>query len=360
MPELSRLRRLSAAVFNVYYHTQWRERGLLDPASFPGELSLLGLEESIQRIAEDFVVDPPYGRAAARLALGQLARAAASSRHGRDEYARHMLPVIRALLGDDESASAAWRKLGAQPRDSAEEFLHAHLLERKTHHPNEHFVHVLNLFDDVGHGMRRFCKSWSYADRITDICVSVEVRRPYADFPGLLDPRNWSANVPLVWEASDALASLPENTQGPFVAKQPKGGPFEGKFYEVALFSVGLVNFATYRNLLNIAIDQPGPECDAAMPPQLPTDKRRTHFCYTQYECLETEMLGLGTFDGGIDVDHGFGLCEEIDENWCRIAARKRARFDKPDGPLNLLYNGVASIYLPMLIEALVLFAAII
>ena len=83
--------------------------------------------------------------------------------------------------------------------------------------------------------------------------------------------------------------------------------------------------------------------------------RARRSFCYEQFECLECELVGFGRLPGGIDVDRGFGMVEQLDDQWCRLSARKRARFDQPTGILNELYNGVASIYLPMLIEALVL-----
>lgn len=357
MPELSRLRRLGAAVFAVYYNTQWRDRGLLNPGMFPGDVAMLGLDEAVDLIAKDFVTDPKYGRAFARLALAQLARASATPSGADHDLDRHMRPLIRALLADQQSATAFQKQRPPPAGQQPEDFLRKHLLDESRVHPNERFINALSVFDDLGRGMRHFCKSWSYSDRITDICVSVDVKRPYADFPALIDPRNWSQNVPLVWEASEPLDGLPESIQGPFT-RNPAPGPFEGRFYEVAMFSIGLINFATYRNLLNININKYCQDCAVAMP-QKPGPVS-TFFCYTQYECLETDMLGLGTFYGGIDVDRGFGMAEKIDEQWTRLWARKRARFDQPPGLLNELYNGIASIYLPMLIEALVLFAAII
>jgi hypothetical protein len=324
---------------------------------FPGGLSVLGLDEAIDLIAKDFVSDPKYGRAFARLALAQLARATAPAGGKRDELERHTRPLIDALFGDDQSATAFLGKHRPPGNLRPEEFCRKQVLDLSGEHPNQRFIHALSSFHPSDRVMRRFCKSWSYADRITDICVSVEVQRPYAEFPELLDPRNWAENVPLVWERSDALQSLPESIQGPF-EPVPGREPFAGKFYEVALFSLGLVNFATYRNLLNININQLGHDCHATMPQ--PPGPISTYFCYTQYDCLETDMLGLGTFYGGIDYDRGFGMAEKIDEQWTRLWARKRARFDQPPGLLNALYNDVASIYLPMLIEALVVFAAII
>jgi hypothetical protein len=356
VPELSRLRRLGAAVFAVYYNTQWQARGLLNPAMFPGGLSVLGLEEAIDVIARDFVSDPKYGRAFARLALAQLARATAPAGGRRQELERHTRPLIEALCADQRSVHAFMASHRLPTAVRPEDFCRTQVLDESGEHPNQRFIHALTAFDPERR-MRRFCKSWSYADRITDICVCVEVKRPYAEFPDLLDPRNWSKNVPLVWERSDALGSLPESIQGPFIPL-PGLQPFAGKFYEVAMFSLGLANFATYRNLLNISINEPGHDCTATMPQ--PPGPISTYFCYTQYDCLETDMLGLGTFYGGIDYDRGFGMAEKIDDEWTRLWARKRARFDQPPGLLNALYNDVASIYLPMLIEALVVFAAII
>ncbi|HKP63356.1 MAG TPA: hypothetical protein VJV78_41760 [Polyangiales bacterium] len=355
MPELSRLRRLGAAVFAVYYNTQWRERGLLNPAMFPGDLAMLGLDEAVELIARDFVTDPKYGRAFARLALAQLARASAAPGGAELDHERLMRPLIRALMADGDSASAFLKQ--RPPQGDPEDACRKHLLHESLVHPNERFINALSAFDGLGRSMRHFCKSWSYADRITDICVSVDVKRPYAEFPELIDPRNWSKNVPLVWEASEPLDGLPQSIQGPFT-RDAKPGPFEGKFYEVAMFSIGLINFATYRNLLNININEYCQDCAVAMP-QKPGPVS-TFFCYTQYECLETDMLGLGRFYGGIDVDRGFGMAEKIDEEWTRLWARKRARFDQPPGLLNELYNDIASVYLPMLIESLVVFAAII
>jgi len=213
--------------------------------------------------------------------------------------------------------------------------------------PDQCYFHAFNRLRPPGvrkHELRRYSLSWSYRNQVTDVASSVEVKRPIQPFRAMLDPRNWHAQVPIVWDKSFGVKQPPQNRDSDGIAVSSTGPTYRGVFYEQAVFSIGTPRIATYRNLLDVDIDVGG--------------DTQVGYRYRQNECLSAEFLMLGRVFGGIDADRGHALCTALDPSWCRLEGRKRARFDQPAEPLKQVYNDLASVYLLLLIQALVLFGA--
>ena len=346
MVDLEQSRTLASAVFAIHYHTESAARGLAHPDSLPDELRLADLPAASEALRTGLDQRHGHGLHAARLGISQLYRAHCRQREaGHDEIIDSLTGAFCGHAEGGVQSDEHQRRFGglktnvSQLRDG---------LRKAEHSPDQGFFHAFEqLRPPTLHPreLRRYSLSWSYRDQVTDVTANVEVKRPVGDFKQMLDPRNWHSQVPLVWDKSLPLSQAPRDRAQDGTVVESVGDAFRGLFYEQAVFAFGIARFATYRNLLDIDIDVGGP--------------KRVGYNYRQHECLSTEFPWLGErVLGGIDADRGHAFCTKLDGNWSRLEGRKRARFDQPSGPLERVYNDLASVYLSLLIQALVLFGA--
>lgn len=332
-------------LFGIYYHTEWEQRGLTPPDRLPDGIVLPDVDDAAQTLAKTLTrgihLEPVL---AVRLALAQLSRRADLA----ESRPHHRKAVLHLLDAFTDSGRITPPKRDQYARD---------FLERRGRHPEEHFFDGFNheLFGNPGHlqftndvasltrfALRNFRLSYSYRHRVTDVTASVEVNRAFTDFKKMLDPQQWEKNVKMTWRRSHFIQAAPTDRSKNGVRVPPKTQTqgFE-KFFENAVWTTVATPFADYRNLLDVELDLQG--------------SSEIYFKYREIECLETDFVGLGKRLGGIDVDDGHGRCSDLGQGWCRIEARKRARFSQPEGFLNVVYNGMASVFLTLLIESLVL-----
>jgi hypothetical protein len=304
----------------------------------PPELRIAGLEEAVRTVTAASPDSSSYQRAALSFSIAQLARAYAKPAAPKRHYKALGLSLYNTLQKRAEEfvlqRMSEQFELIFDPRSLAED--HA-------------FVNaIVTLYAGAAlYRLRHFAVSWSYAHRVSDICVSIETQKPLLDLQNMLDPRNWSQTVPLVWRQSVPITDYPPDVRGPGPVAPP-ADPCISKFFEVADFGISPLEIARYSNVLNIDIDVD--PARAAVPGRL-------GFSYQQNLCIFSTLLKQ-PLHGGIDVDRGFGRCEALDVG-TRITARKRARFDQPDSIANFIYNDIAAIYLKLLIEAFVISAAL-
>jgi len=300
-----------ASLFSVYYHAAFRERQLTHPASLPGHVGLVALEDAAEHLGSVLEGAPNDLQAVshARLASAHLAR------HGHPERAHpaHRTAVL-ALDAAFQSTGLPSAMIGAAGAGQR-------------------------------YPVRNYAVSWAYENRISDVIAGMDVQRPLRDFRKCLDPRRWGVDLPMTWRKTAPLVGLPMDRLDDGVVDRAKNRAPAGfgptPFFEHAVWPCTDFEISSYRNLLVLEI-------------HLPTSGNTLEFRYWQRECLTATFLGAAPFAGGIDVDDGFGRCRKLGGGWCRLEARKRSRFSLPEGPLNVAYNDLASVWLLMFIESLV------
>lgn len=361
-PPAGSLDELAAASFIIYYHTLHEARGLTPPRALPEPFALAGLDEAVEALRRALEGDVEQSSLAARLALSQLFRARAwRARRGLDAApARPLDGAILALLEAFEgwAARRAGRRGGdGEPLACRAARLHDAVGGDRAARAGQDFFHAFELLRPPGaRELRRYALSWSYADEVTDVTARVEVKRPLESFMrAACDPREWSRALPWLWRASEEVERVPRDRGCDGAAARRRSGPGQPfVLFEKAVFSIGLLPVATYRNYLNVTLFDGAAQGDGGASPA----PRRRGFVYSQNLCASTDFLLFGRRYGGIDVDQGHVLCEALEHGWCRAEGRKRARFDQPSGALRRVYNDLASVYLLFLIEGLVLLGA--
>jgi hypothetical protein len=179
---------------------------------------------------------------------------------------------------------------------------------------------------------------------VTNIEVSIETTRPIDDFKGgLMDPRRWDQNIPLVWPKAYLIqgTALPTDRALDPPANNAPTTDFAGLFYEEAAWPANFLELGLWRNVLLMKYAETA---------------NQVHFDFDEYECLTSRYVGINS-EGGIDCDRGFGDARKLPDGWTRIAAKKTFRFTKPD-LLVVPLNAISSIWLLFLLEGFVLFAA--
>lgn len=344
---------LGFSLLSVYYHTEWQERRLPRPDELGEVIALPPVRDAVMSIAAAMAADErshddALRVTAARLCFAQLARRAPAGRPRASAWYDWVTMVFEAF---SQRQKHPYRQL---ERDSVLQEI------TRPRAPDARFMTAYShrLFDAyTPFAMRRYCKSLSYAHRVTDTTVRVDVQRRASDFRNLVDPRKWASNVPNTWlKAFPFGAPLPKDRdQDPDANPASFGPKVPGSpFFEVAVWPSRLLELSTFRNVLQVAINVDVPKTiDDTVDIEI-------GFSYRQSECQTSSFLPGGKHYGGIDVDTGFGKCRDLpqDPGWCRLEARKRARFSKPPGPLNAIYGALGSITLPLLIEGLVLVGA--
>ena len=201
---------------------------------------------------------------------------------------------------------------------------------------------ALNLL--LGCQLRNFDVIWQrLPNMVTSIEVSVETTRPLDDFKGgLMDPRRWSENIPLVWpQAYLVQGALPTDRALSPAKNATPSTNFAGLFYEEAAWPANFLELGLWRNILTMDYQE---------------SADRVHFDFREYECLTSRYFGIDS-EGGIDCDNGFGDAHRLPDGWTRVTAKKEFRFTKPD-LLAIPLNAISSIWLLFLLEAFVLFGA--
>jgi hypothetical protein len=214
---------------------------------------------------------------------------------------------------------------------------------RTDEHRNNRFFEA---YLAIGGGCRvkDFQLTTSFNGSISNVTAKVSVNRPVDDFTFGLDPRNWSQTSPLIWEESYQAAAGTfdmdrQSSPGEIGAKTDP--PWEGPFFEKALWDWGAGPIAWWRAILNMKHQQTA----AAI-----------RFDYSLFECLENEFA-LQSAPGGIDVDNGYGACTALtgaDAGWSRLEAQKVVRFTQPD----LTINNLSFVFMINLMTTLVLVGA--
>lgn len=201
---------------------------------------------------------------------------------------------------------------------------------------------ALNLL--LGCQLRNFDVLWQrFPNMVTTVEVSIETSRPLDEFKGgLMDPRKWQENIPLVWpKAYLVQGALPTDRAVDPAENNTPSVNFNGIFYEEAAWPANFLALGLWRNLLTIDYAE---------------TVDRVRFTFTEFECLTSRFMGIDS-EGGIDCDNGFGDAHQLPDGWTRLSAKKEFRFTKPDllaAPL----NAISSIWLLFLLEAFVLFGA--
>lgn len=201
---------------------------------------------------------------------------------------------------------------------------------------------ALNLL--LGCQLRHFDVLWQrFPNMVTNVEVSIETSRPIADFKGgLMDPRQWDENIPLVWPKAYLIqGGLPTDRAVDPAENNTPSVNFNGMFYEEAAWPANFLALGLWRNVLMMNYSETAD---------------RVRFTFSEVECLTSRFMGIDS-EGGIDCDNGFGDAHELPDGWTRLTAKKEFRFTKPDllaAPL----NAISSIWLLFLLEAFVLFGA--
>jgi hypothetical protein len=201
---------------------------------------------------------------------------------------------------------------------------------------------ALNLL--LGCQLRNFDVLWQrLPNMVTSVEVSIETSRPIDAFKGgLMDPRKWDENIPLVWPKAYLVeGALPTDRAVDPAENNTPDVNFAGMFYEEAAWPANFLDLGLWRNVLMMDYAETAD---------------RVHFNFSEFECLTSRFMGIDS-EGGIDCDNGFGDAHKLPDGWTRLAAKKEFRFTKPDllaAPL----NAISSIWLLFLLEAFVLFGA--
>jgi len=207
----------------------------------------------------------------------------------------------------------------------------------------QRFLAALNLL--LGCQLRNYDVIWQrLGNMVTSIEVSVETSRPIDEFKGgLMDPRRWDENLPLVWPKAYLIDGtvLPTDRALDPPRNEAPSVDFAGLFYEEAAWPASFAELGLWRNVLQMKYAETA---------------NGVHFDFDEYECLTSRYLGIDS-EGGIDCDNGFGDAHKLPDGWTRLTAKKAFRFTKPD-LLVVPLNAISSIWLLFLLEAFVLFGA--
>lgn len=291
-----------------------RTRGI---ALLPHQLAPQSLADALDVLLDD---RSPGGEHAVRMATAAICRGMdALAPQERDEAFRRL--DVRMQGG----RHAGLNRLCTDVRD------------RKQRH-----MGALNL--TLGCQLRNYDVSWQRSSNmVTTIEVSVETSRPIADFKtGLMDPRRWDENIPLVWPKAYLIKTpLPVDRARDPLPEETPSVEFSGLFYEEAAWPANFAELGLWRNVLR-------------MDYRVTADNVR--FDFSEYGCLTSRYLGIDS-EGGIDCDHGFGEARALPDRWTRLTAKKAFRFTKPDF-LAVPLNAISSIWLLFLLEGFVLFGA--
>jgi hypothetical protein len=287
-------------------------------AHLPGELAPESLETAVEALASD---NSEEGVLSARLGLAALCRGADVLEPAELESALRKLD--RRL---DGGRYEALMRICVDVRDRKQRFLSA-----------------LNLL--LRCQLRNYDVIWQrFPNMVTSIEVSVETTRPIDDFKGgLMDPRQWSQNLPLLWPAAYLVqgTTLPTDRAVDPPENSAPTTDFAGLFYEEAAWPANFLALGLWRNVLLMKYTETA---------------NQVHFDFDESECLTSRYLGIDS-EGGIDCDKGFGDARKLPDGWTRLAAKKAFRFTKPD-LLVVPLNAVSSIWLLFLLEAMVLSGA--
>ncbi|MBM4361789.1 MAG: hypothetical protein FJ104_03840 [Deltaproteobacteria bacterium] len=333
------------ALFALHYHGAWQRLGLTPPESLPLPVALPSLEEGAARLVERAKDDVESGLALA-LGFAELHRPRAGAPVGAlDEAHRRALGHLRRGLDLRSGRDAA--KVLDDPALGLDALLGL---------PSDQaFLRAFSSAAAVAglpHRVSLFQSSFSYRHRVTDYTLRIDVDRPLVDFQKQVDPREWHTKVPLVWKKSFPT-KLPrpadrddDGAVDPSQLDPPAAVVPAAVLFEEAVWPGPLLQLTNYRNLLDVTIDVSLPLTGA---------RRGIGFTYQQASCLTSTIAGIGKEYGGIDVDSGYGRAIQVAPRRTRLEARKRARFSKPGGALNRAYNELGAVYLPVLINWLVL-----
>jgi hypothetical protein len=174
----------------------------------------------------------------------------------------------------------------------------------------------------------------------------IKLKGRVEQFVDSLDPQRWEKNAPEIWLHSYLIGpspappgSLPLTSRAavpPSLPRQHEWGPWS-KFYEEVTV-VGL----QYRNVLETRLGRRYTGKGAR--------KRlaRFEFEYRQFDCLTTESV-IGRDDGGIDVDYGSSVCEQVG-NQVHIKIGKTVRYTAPSHLYGEL-NGLSHVLTPLVFD---------
>jgi hypothetical protein len=319
-----------AALMSVFYYGEAAYRPeLTRPQNLPPELRLQPPQDAIAFIQGNR--GGQHWERFARLVLAELVAA----------------PAAFPNLRNDVRALALLLRI-PNPRDLLD--LPGLLPGNSDEIRNERFFSAYQISGGLACQTRNFKLRAIYVDYVSDVTASVEVNRPVTAFATGLDARNWHNTLPDIWaESFEIDPQPPPNRLRPLdraLPVQPRAVPSPATYsgsllFENVVWSFAPLKMATWRNVLDTSRQDASTSSDPSI-----------RFGYRLYECLENEFYGVRRA-GGIDVDHGHGLCRVADAGapWSLLEARKVVRFTQP----TLLINDLTFVFLKIWFTSLIL-----